>query len=84
MARTARVNTDTSANDKKAATLRKLALKRVPRAVKAIDLCGNLAAYSPTAEQRKAVLEKLLQAVAGVKNRFEIGKAPEDRFSFPA
>jgi len=49
--------------------LKKLAAKRVPKAVKAIQLVGNLASYAPTDAQINAILTALTRAVNEVENR---------------
>ena len=55
----------------KLATLKKLAMKRVPKTVKSIQLIGNLVTYSPTPAQKEAILAALVAAVTEVQSRFK-------------
>jgi hypothetical protein len=53
--------------------LLKLANKRVPKALNAIRLIGNLAAYKPTEADVTAIEQALGEAVADVLNRLQGG-----------
>jgi hypothetical protein len=69
-------------NDK-TAKLRQLAATRVPRAVKAIGLVGNLAAYSPTNDQVTAIAKALTDAVEGVEARLRSRQSEPAGFKLP-
>jgi len=49
----------------------RLANKRVPRALKALDVVGNLGAYKPSEEQMKAIMEALDARLRDVQKRLE-------------
>jgi len=49
--------------------LKKLAAKRVPKAIKAIQLVGNLAAYDPNPAQVNTVLDALSVAMKATSDR---------------
>lgn len=70
------------AQDKQGRLVR-LANKRVPRAVKAIALIGNLASYKPTENQTKYILTALSEALETVKARFAGTKQEEKSFTLP-
>ena len=57
----------------KAAKFRELANKRVPRALKAIELIGNLAGpgYASTDEQVQAIRDAISEAVIVAMDRFD-------------
>lgn len=63
----------------KVSSLKELAEKRVPRAIKAINLCGNLVTRKPTDEQKEKIVEALKDAVTRVEKRFE-GVTTEEGF----
>lgn len=66
------------------ARLKKLAGKRVSRAVKMIQLVGNLAAYKPTPKQAEAILKALEDAVNATEDRFSAAPKPAAAtFSLP-
>ena len=51
---------------------------RLPKAVKAIELLGNLASrdYERSADEVRALLDQLYDAVEGVADEFGVGEAP--------
>jgi len=60
----------------KASAFRRLANKRMPVALKRIELIGNLAAYPHNEAQAKAIITALDQAVEAVERQF-VGTAEE-------
>lgn len=53
----------------KVSSLKELAEKRVPKALKAISLVGNLATRKPTKEEAGKIVEALEKAVKTVSQR---------------
>lgn len=71
--------TTTTTNDK-GSKLLKLANKRVPKAIKAISLIGNLVNYNPTPEQAKFIITALDKAVQQVEDRLMKKEASTESF----
>jgi len=62
------------AEDRKAAraeTFKRLAVKRVNKAIKALSLVGNLASYKPTLEQAQLIEAALVKAHNDTVNRLK-------------
>ena len=68
----------------KARKLVELASTRVPKALKALNLVGNLAAYKPTEAQKKAILDALDNALKNVRTRFATGEPEAPKFELPS
>jgi hypothetical protein len=65
------------------ATLRRLAEKRIPKAVHAIQICGNLGAYQPSEAQVNAILNMLVSAVNGCRDSLCRTTGKREQFSLP-
>lgn len=64
-----KIQTEISKGKSKQERLVRLANARVPKAVKAISLLGNLAAYGPTEEQAQKIVSALQIAVEAVADK---------------
>lgn len=64
--------------------LSQLAEARVPRAVRHIILCGNLAAYNPSDEQAQAIVTAITEAVNTMKMRFQRNHGTLVAFRLPS
>jgi ribosomal protein L32 len=69
--------------ESKQASLKRLAEKRVPKAVHAIQVCGNLGAYKPTEAQANAILAVLVSAVNACKAALTRSGGKGEQFSLP-
>jgi ribosomal protein L32 len=69
--------------ESKQATLKRLAEKRIPKAVHAIQVCGNLGAYQPSEAQVNAILNALVSAVNGCKASLTRSAGKGEQFSLP-
>lgn len=63
--------------DPKRAKLMELASTRVPKAIRAMGLVGNLIAYKPTEAQKTAILGALEQQLKVIRTRYA-GTVPEE------
>jgi hypothetical protein len=75
--------TDAQLAAEKKAKLIELAGLRVPKAVKAVSLLGNLANYQPSTPQKEAILKAVRDAIKGVEGRFA-GASSEPEFKLPS
>jgi hypothetical protein len=55
----------------RAAAFKRLAIKRVNKAIKSLELVGNLASYKPTLEQAKVIENALVSAHNGTVERLK-------------
>jgi hypothetical protein len=78
-----KTKTDAEKAKEKAEKLRELAAIRVPKAVNAVNIVGNLANYAPTKTQAAFIVEQLESAVKNVKARFA-GQTTDAGFQLPA
>jgi hypothetical protein len=69
--------------ESKQATLKRLAEKRIPKAVHAIRMCGNLGAYQPSEAQVNAILNMLVSAVNGCRDSLCRTTGKREQFSLP-
>jgi hypothetical protein len=60
----------------------KLANKRVPKAIKAIQLIGNLSTYGPTDKQAETILNALGEALNAAADRFKTPAAKKSGSTF--
>lgn len=60
---------------------RRLANRRVPKALNVIRTIGNLAAYKPTDQQTDAIMEALGGACAQLEQRLRMNKPQETTFA---
>lgn len=69
----------------KSRTLKRLAARRVPGAVKAIIRLGQLRAYSPTEKQVEAILSAIAEAFTATKTKLSsaIENQQEAEFALP-
>jgi alpha-acetolactate decarboxylase len=67
----------------KEAALKRIAGKRVPKAVKAISVLGNLASYKPTPAQAQAIVDEIERATKAVKARLLSGTQAAAEFVLP-
>lgn len=70
-----------STNETPAQKLARLANARVGKALKALDLVGNLGAYKPTEEQVKAIVQALDARLSEVEGRLKGSKTKATGFS---
>lgn len=69
--------------ESKQAALKRLAEKRIPKAVHAIQICGNLGAYRPSEAQVTAILNVLVAAVNGCRAALTRSAGKGEQFSLP-
>ena len=69
--------------ESKQAVLKRLAEKRIPKAVHAIQVCGNLGAYRPSEAQMNAILNVLVSAVNSCKASLSRSTGKGEQFSLP-
>ena len=79
-----KANSTTTTTTDKSQKLLKLANKRVPKAIKAISLIGNFAAYGPTEAQSTFIVNALQKAVDQVKARLTNKKEDSPSFQMPS
>lgn len=72
---------DALKNESKSDKFRRLAKKRVPKALKSLKAVENLANYEYTDEQRDKILEVILSAGKRVHNAFSGDRAAEAEFT---
>ena len=68
---------------KRVAKLKELAAMRVPKAVNAVRILGNLANYKPNQVQADAIVKQIEDAIKGVKARFA-GQTAQEGFTLPS
>lgn len=71
---------NTTSKTGKSDRLMVLANKRIPKAIKAIELVGNLHGYNPTEEQTDKMLQALGEALSQASNRLKNAERKETSF----